>query len=208
MPSPPRYHESVFINCPFDPAYAALFDAIVFAVHDCGYVARSALELQDSGTTRLDRLLTLIGECRFGIHDLSRTELDADSGLPRFNMPLELGLFLGAQHYGTRRNREKVTLILDVERYRYQRFISDIAGQDPAAHAGDPAGAITCVRNWLRSHSEAAIPGAARIVDRYATFRRELPTICEAADLDATALTFADYSATVATWLGAHSRPA
>ena len=47
MPPSPRYHESVFINCPFDPAYAALFDTIVFAVHDCGYVARSALELQD-----------------------------------------------------------------------------------------------------------------------------------------------------------------
>lgn len=203
-----RYTESVFVNCPFDREYTGLFDAIVFAVHDCGYVARCALELQDSGTTRLDRLVKLIAACRFGIHDLSRTELDAVNGLPRFNMPLELGLFLGAQHFGANRHRGKVSLILDVERYRYQKFISDIAGQDPAAHAGDPAQAITAVRDWLRDYSSSVIPGGARIVDRYASFRQELPEICRGADLDPTALTFTDYGGLVTGWLEAHSRPA
>jgi len=32
-------------------------------------------------------------------HDISRTELNEHS-LPRFNMPLELGLFLGASRFG------------------------------------------------------------------------------------------------------------
>jgi len=202
----PQYDESVFVNCPFDREYTAVFDAIVFAVHDCGYVARCALELQNSGETRLTRLLDLIAACRFGIHDLSRTELDAVNQLPRFNMPLELGIFLGAQHFGVRTHREKVSLILDVERYRYQKFISDIAGQDPAAHAGEPARAITAVRNWLRDYSPAAIPGGAKIVERYTAFRLDLPDVCQAADLDPTALTFADYSGLVAAWLEEHSR--
>lgn len=200
----PSYGESVFVNCPFDREYAALFDAVVFAVHDCGFVARCALELPDSGTTRLARLLDLIAACRFGIHDLSRTELDAASGLPRFNMPLEL--YLGAHHFGTRRHRDKVSLVLDVERYRYQKFISDIAGQDPAAHGGEPARAIVAVRDWLRGYAPAAVPGGAKIVERYAAFRGELPAICAAAELDPTALTFTDYGALVAAWLEAHSR--
>ena len=34
----------MFINCPFDAVYEPLFDAIVFAVYDCGFIARCALE--------------------------------------------------------------------------------------------------------------------------------------------------------------------
>jgi hypothetical protein len=45
------------------------------------------------------RIFKLIEGCQFGIHDISRTELDTDSQLPRFNMPLELGMFLGAQRF-------------------------------------------------------------------------------------------------------------
>src|SRR6188508_2187931 len=37
-PDPAR---SVFINCPFDPEYRPLFDAIVFATVSCKYVPRS-----------------------------------------------------------------------------------------------------------------------------------------------------------------------
>ena len=48
--------------------------------------------LGDRYDLRLLKILCIIGECRLGIHDISRTELDAASGLPRFNMPLELGL--------------------------------------------------------------------------------------------------------------------
>ncbi len=36
--------KSVFINCPFDGEYSALFEAIVFATVCCGFVPRSALE--------------------------------------------------------------------------------------------------------------------------------------------------------------------
>jgi len=32
----------------------------------------------------------MIGECDWGVHDLSREEVDP-GGAPRFNMPMELG---------------------------------------------------------------------------------------------------------------------
>jgi hypothetical protein len=60
-----------------------------------GCKPRSALEESDSSTIRLEKIFRLIKFCRFSIHDLSRTELSEHNGLPRFNMPLELGIFLG-----------------------------------------------------------------------------------------------------------------
>lgn len=172
-----QYGASVFINCPFDTQYGALLDAIVFAVHDCGFIARCALELRDTSEIRLSKIYRLIRSCRFGIHDISRTELDSINQLPRFNMPLELGIFLGAKAFGGTPHRTKNCLVLDTEQYRYQKFCSDIAGQDPAAHGGDPARAIGVVRDWLRPFSKAQIPGAAKIVERYGSFRAELPAM-------------------------------
>ena len=90
-----RISNSVFINCPFDSAYQAFFRAIVFAVYDCGFIPRCALEIQDASQTRIDKIFRIIAECKYGIHDICRTELDSATNLPRFNMPLELGIFLG-----------------------------------------------------------------------------------------------------------------
>ena len=130
--NPGGYGRQVFINCPFDDAYLPLFRAITFVIRACDYQARCALEAMDAGEIRMAKILRLIRGCRFGIHDISRTTLDPVSNLPRFNMPLELGLFLGAAHYGNSTQRRKQTLVLDVERFRYQKFLSDIAGQDKA----------------------------------------------------------------------------
>ena len=49
-------------------------------------------------------------------------------------MPLELGIFLGSKKYGDKKNKTKVCLVIDKEQYRYQIFISDIAGQDIKSH--------------------------------------------------------------------------
>ena len=51
-----HYNDNVFINCPFDLAYKPLLDAIVFAVHDCGFVARCALEEGDASQVRIDKI--------------------------------------------------------------------------------------------------------------------------------------------------------
>ena len=94
---PTDYNNNVFINCPFDSDYKPLFDAMIFTVHDCGFIARCALEEDDASQVRIDKIYSIIADCRYGIHDISRTQLDAASGFSRFNMPLELGIFLGAK---------------------------------------------------------------------------------------------------------------
>ena len=204
------YEYGVFINCPLDEAYRHLFEAIVFAVHDCGYVARCALEVDDASEVRIEKIAKIIASCKFGIHDISRTELDVGTNLPRFNMPLELGLFLGAKRFGRAEQRLKTCLVLDLERYRYQKFISDIAGQDIAAHRGEPAKAIGIVRDWLSNSTPQSIriPGGGAIATRYALFRAELPAMCDELHLDPHELTFNDYVVQVEEWLKLNARVA
>jgi hypothetical protein len=147
--STPIRRNHVFINCPFDSAYKPTFDAIVFAIYDLGFVARSALEIDDGTEVRLAKVERIIEECRHGVHDISNVALDANTGLPRFNMPLELGLFLGCKRFGDEHQRKKVCIILDRDPYRYRQYISDISGQDIHSHGGTHAQAISEVRNWL-----------------------------------------------------------
>ncbi|MGA2592011.1 MAG: hypothetical protein ABSH32_19030 [Bryobacteraceae bacterium] len=196
----------MFINVPFDRRYKKLFDALVFAVHDCGFLARSAREQDDGSQVRLDKLYEIIGDCQFGIHDLSRTSLDTKYGLPRFNMPLELGIFLGAKKYGGAQQARKTCLILDREPFRYQIFCSDIAGQDIRAHYNDVSEAIAAVRNWLRTNRPSClIPGAGRMQERYLEFRLDLPAVARAASLAIQELNFLDYRTLVTGWLDENS---
>lgn len=200
------YGDSVFINCPFDDDYLPMFHALVFTVHECGYFARCSLEVDDSGEVRIKKIENIIAECKFGIHDISRTQPDPESQLPRFNMPLELGFFLGAKRYGSGRQRSKSCKVLDVDRYRFQRFCSDIAGQDISAHGFDPARAIRAVRDWLQSNRpRVVIPSGSRIVQRYRQFQTDLPMLCETLRLEIGELTFIDFQNLVVEWLRANA---
>ena len=168
----------------------------------CGYVARSALEVDDSSEVRIEKICNIIAQCRWGIHDLSRTDLDPEHHLPRFNMPLELGIFLGAKRLGTRKQRDKSALVLDVERYRYHKFISDISGQDIKAHGNDLRRAVTCVRDWLPSvDPKTTQPGAGGILVDYAKWRQKLPEFCAERRLMPQELTFNDKTNLIYIWL-------
>ena len=109
------YTRNVFINCPFDEAYLSIFHAIIFTVFDCGYTPRCSLEIEDSSEVRIEKIAKVISECKYGIHDISRTEFDKDTNLPRFNMPLELGMFLGAKRFGDDEQRKKAKKRINLE---------------------------------------------------------------------------------------------
>ena len=66
----------VFVNCPFDVEFDDKFKAMIFAISACGFKVRCAREMDDAGEVRLEKLYAIIGQSRFGIHDLSRVELD------------------------------------------------------------------------------------------------------------------------------------
>lgn len=161
---------SVFVNCPFDDGYRPIFRAVIFAVVACGFKPHCALERLDGAEYRLDKIAGMIGACDWGIHDISRVEVDAVDPAPRFNMPLELGMHLGARFLGEAPHRRKRALILESEPHRYDRTLSDISGQDIAHHGGDPARAIACVRDFFndyRSRASVPLPGSQALAVDY-----------------------------------------
>jgi hypothetical protein len=193
--------DDVFINCPFDDGYAATFEALIFAIRTCGFRPRTAKEIDDCGEARIEKIVSIVRECRFGIHDISRTELDKVNKLPRFNMPLELGLFLGAKRFGNLAQKAKRVLIFDTEKYRYQKFISDLAGMDIHSHGGDPREAIRETRDWLANVSDRQLLSGQKINQMYDTFRSKLPAIAKKLGLDPKKISYADYERIVMSWL-------
>ncbi len=199
MASPSNH---VFVNCPFDEGYKPIFDAIVFAITDLGFVPRSAREEDDAGEFRLAKIQRIIEQCKYGVHDISAVTLDSTHNLPRFNMPLELGLFLGCKRYGAKGQRYKVSLIFDADPYRYQIFISDIAGQDIHSHGNDVRAAVSELRKWLATASKRSrLPGGKDIFERYERFQADLPALCNELKLDLAEVTFKDLRQIMAAWL-------
>lgn len=196
-----NYHRNVFINCPFDTAYGNVFNAIVFAVHRCGFVLRCAKEFSDSDSIRIHNIISLIEKSKYAIHDLSRVTLSETGNLPRFNMPLELGIFIGSSHFGTKIHKEKTYLIIESEQFRFKQFISDLSGQDIQSHEDDPAKAVRCIRNWLSSKTTSVVPSPSILIDEYYEFIDALPELCAENKWIVQELTFKEYSALVTNWL-------
>ncbi|HLW92834.1 MAG TPA: hypothetical protein VKS78_16245 [Roseiarcus sp.] len=192
----------VFVNCPFDENYKDIFNAVVFTIFRSGFVARCALESDDAADNRFEKICRIIDQCRYGVHDISRTEVGGDPPLPRFNMPLELGLFLGAKKYGGQKHGPKSCIIFDREPHRYQRFISDIAGQDIHVHNGEPRRLIVELATWLRAQSRSRrVPGGIAIADEFDVFIARLPQIYQDLALEPDEVTFGDFAEIVVRYL-------
>ena len=160
--------------------------------------------MDDAAETRIEKLYRIIAESRYSIHDLSRTGLDAANQLPRFNMPLELGIFLGAKRFGDKSQSEKRCMIQDTEPYRFQMFISDLAGMDIKAHGGDPRTMVQHVRDFLLTASRRkTIPPTVALLDTYDRFVAALPALAHASRLDPADLRFPDFERLAQAWVKA-----
>ncbi len=200
------YHRSVFINCPIDNEYRPLFRAAVFIVIRCDFFVRCAVEESDSSETRLDKIFRMIKECRYGIHDLSRTQLDRKTHLPRFNMPFELGIFLAAKYFGSGDQDKKNCLIFEKELHSYEKYISDIKGHDIESHQQNPKIMIGKIRDWLVTNSRRhSLPGGTALWKEYQKFGRWLPGKCRANKLKNDELIYNDYAQLVYEWIEASS---
>jgi hypothetical protein len=147
----------------------------------------------DASEVRIQRIYATIAGCRLSVHDLSRTQLDSGTALPRFNMPLELGIFLGAKFLGNSQQRRKACLIFDEQPHRYQMYLSDVAGQDISWHSNDPKRLVLRLRDWLASLSGEPLPSGSLIWDHFMTFKGELRHSCELLRQKENELTYLDF---------------
>jgi len=170
-------NRNIFINCPFDDNYSAIFDAVLFTIYLCGCKPRCDLEIDDGSQVRLNKIISIIEESDMGIHDISRTEVNPNN-LPRFNMPFEFGVFMGAKEFGKKKQSAKTCLIMDSGKYRFREFFSDISGQDIKDHNSDAFQAIKNIRNWLNTYpSLRPLAGATAIIEKYKQYQLDRPAI-------------------------------
>jgi hypothetical protein len=164
------FNENVFINCPFDEAFYPLLRPLLFTVIYVGLNPRISLESMDSGKPSIQKIVSLIEESRYGIHDLSRIKAEKVDEYFRLNMPFELGLDVGCCLYKGGKWAEKKCLILEAEKYRYQVAISDLSNSDIAAHKNDPEEVVALVRNWLNGEANLSTHGPAKIWNAFNDF--------------------------------------
>lgn len=142
------YTKNVFINCPFDGQYYELLRTLIFTVVYFDFQPRIAIESSDSGLSRLEKIVNLIQESKYAIHDISRLQAKSKNEYYRLNMPFELGIDYGLrrfnQDYSDRRS-----LILETENYEYMKALSDINGMDIKNHNDVPEKLIECLRSWF-----------------------------------------------------------
>ena len=123
---------AIFINCPFDNEYLPLLRALLFVAKFYGLdVKIASLEL-DSKSNRLTRIISLMKEAKYSVHDLSRMKSDKEGEYYRMNMPFELGLDYGISDEGN------VFLIFENEAYELKKALSDINGWDVRPHNNEP----------------------------------------------------------------------
>ncbi|MFH1116258.1 MAG: hypothetical protein V1792_20290 [Pseudomonadota bacterium] len=164
------FDQNVFINCPFDGQYKPLLRALLFTLIYCGLTPRIASERGDSGEVRITKILELIKACKYSIHDLSRMEPLETGDLPRFNMPFELGLDIGCKETATGELAGKKSLILERERFRYQRVLSDLSGNDIKDHHGEPQRLVRQVRHWLVGNVNPVLPTGTEVWEGFNRF--------------------------------------
>lgn len=163
-----RHIESVFLNIPYDRRFEDLYLAYIVGLTQLGLRVNAAVGVPNQG--RLETIIGLIEESDFSIHDLSRIELS--KGIPRFNMPLELGLAL----YRSRvtRGRHRV-YVFERKAYRAQRSTSDINVIDPKIHNGTAKGVMAGLRNIFRQPGD--VTTVPEMLISYRAVRKRLPQL-------------------------------
>ena len=168
------FEKNVFINCPFDDDFRQILLGIVFTIIYFNYNPRLALERADSAQSRIEKILELIENSKFGIHDLSRIESTKPGEYYRMNMPFELGIDYGCQKLKKGKWREKKILIIEKEQYRFQKAISDLSGSDIKHHNDQVDKAIIAVRDWFITEELGRGDSGSRVWDHFNDFQAYL----------------------------------
>lgn len=166
---PMNFEHNIFINCPFDDDFKPILKVLIFG---CVYLGYKPLlsETINSAESRVIGIKNLISQAKYSLHDLSRMKSSKKDELARFNMPFELGLDIGCRYFGSSQQQEKYLLILDSEKYRYQKAISDLSGNDIETHQDSPEKALRKFRNWIFKIKNTPIDSANKIWRLYNEF--------------------------------------
>ena len=167
---------SVFLNVPYDAAFENLLLAYIAAISAYGFSPRATLEIP-FGQRRLDRILTLIRQSQYSIHDLSRVQLDRKSPrTPRFNMPFELGLTVALERTA---HPDHSWIVCETVLRRVNKSLSDLDGTDAYIHGGTIKGVFREMGNAFVGSSRQ--PTVTEMSQIYRVLRAQFPSVLKRA---------------------------
>ncbi len=159
-------NKSVFLNIPYDLQFTQQYFAYITAVSAMSLVPKATLGI--AGSRRLDRIASLIENCAYSIHDLSRVQLDRNAPrTPRFNMPFELGLAVA----WAQAHPQHKWFVFESTRRRLNKSLSDLDGTDPYIHGGTVRGVMREVCNAFVSPVKQ--PTVPQMMKMYRELRRD-----------------------------------
>jgi hypothetical protein len=120
------------------------------------YPRRSIAANQPCQGTRISKIAELIQQSKFSVHDLSRIRSSEQGEVYRLNMAFELGMDYGCRVFGE--GESKKFLILEKERYTYQKALSDLSGSDIKNHNNEPEAIVREVRDWFVQTTSSRLP--------------------------------------------------
>lgn len=183
--------KAVFINCPFDPGYQDHLWGLAFCILESRFTPQLALDVASASFGQFEKIKKQIANCRFTIHDLSRTKT------PRFNMPLELGFALGLEfaeisgkeksgkngkdakkQAGTERLKvdgRRQTLVICEDPDNLKQVASDLKGVEVHDYNSTRA-LVRTVARWLRPNRDKSIlvPDPEVIAGRFDHFWQQI----------------------------------
>ncbi len=175
-PKPKIHPGSVFLNVPYDPGFENLLLAYIAAISAFGFTPRATLEIP-FGQRRLDRILTLIQQSQYSIHDLSRVKLDRKPpATPRFNMPFELGITVALEKTV---HRNHAWVVCESMRRRISKSLSDLDGTDAYIHDGTIKGVFREMSNAFVGSSRQ--PTVTEMMQIYRVLRTQFDSILKKA---------------------------
>ena len=167
---------SVFLNVPYDAAFENLLLAYIAAISAYGFSPRATLEIP-FGQRRLDRILTLIRQSQYSIHDLSRVQLDRKPPrTPRFNMPFELGLTIALERTA---HPDHSWIVCETVLRRVNKSLSDLDGTDAYIHGGTIKGVFREMGNAFVGSSRQ--PTVTEMSQIYRVLRAQFPSVLKRA---------------------------
>lgn len=144
------FEKNIFINCPIDQDFIDnLLKPTLFIIIKNGFNPRLSLEIFDSGQSRIFKIIEIIKQCKYSIHDISKVKSKQINEFARMNMPFELGIDYGLRYAGISKYESKHFLILEAEKYEYMYAISDLSGFDTKAHKNETKELFKCLYSWF-----------------------------------------------------------
>jgi hypothetical protein len=85
-------------------------------------------------------------------------------------MAFELGIDIGCRLFAQGKEKNKKCLILEKERYRIRKALSDLSGADIKSHNNEPENIVRAVRDWFVENGLKRVTNANAIWQKFNNF--------------------------------------